>query len=78
MTAQRDRLLGQGDLLRVNNGECLLSLQGEEKVLDLMIRNMEEPSLLLLLEQWYAERFGVPGPFEPEETVRTPGISLED
>lgn len=63
MAAQRDKLIEQGDLFRSDNGEYLLSLQGEEKVLDLMIRQMEEPHLLLLLEQWYAERFEVDGPF---------------
>lgn len=63
MCSQRDKLQEQGDLYCSHEGEYLLTLQGEEKVLDLMIQHMEEPTLLLLLEQWYAERFDVPGPF---------------
>ena len=63
MSSQRDKLIQQGDLYLTAEGISCLTLQGEEKVLDMMIRHMEEPSLLLLLEQWYAERFEVPGPF---------------
>jgi hypothetical protein len=63
MSSQRDKLLEDGDLYRSQQGLYCLTVQGEEKVLDLMIRHMEEPALLLLVEQWYAERFEVAGPF---------------
>jgi hypothetical protein len=67
MSSQRDKLISQGDLYQSPEGEFRLSIQGEERVIDLMIQHMGDPSLLLLLEQWYAERFEVPGPFSPDK-----------
>lgn len=63
MADQRDKLIQQGDLYRTAEGLCMLTIQGEEKILDLLMKLTDDPGSLLLLEQWYAERLETDGPF---------------
>lgn len=60
---QRDKLIQEGDLYRTFDDNCMLTIQGEEKVLDLLMRLAGDAGSLLLLEQWYAERLETGGPF---------------
>lgn len=68
-----ERMLEQGDLYVAEEGGCRLTLQGEEKVLELLLLYTGQPDLLLLLEQFYAERFEVKGPFPQRSPVKAPG-----
>lgn len=63
LARRRDSLLKEGHLYLSDCGGCRLTLQGEEKVLELLMQHTEEPNALLLLEQFYAERFEKEGPF---------------
>lgn len=64
LACHRQKLLDQGDLYLSLPGEGTyrLTIQGEEKVLYAMLPFTSEPGLMLLIEQWYAERFDIPGP----------------
>ncbi len=63
MADQRDKLIREGDLYRTAEGMYRLTIQGEEKILELLMGLAGEPGNLLLLEQWYAERLETEGPF---------------
>ncbi|WP_438445925.1 hypothetical protein [Gorillibacterium sp. sgz5001074] len=63
LSSHRDKLLESGHLYLSDGGDCRLTVQGEEWVLELLMKHTEEPVLLLLLEQFYAERFESMGPF---------------
>ncbi|MDF2938929.1 MAG: hypothetical protein K0Q90_4302 [Paenibacillaceae bacterium] len=63
MADQRDKLILEGDLYKTAEGYCLLTIQGEEKILELLMGLAGDPGSLLLLEQWYAERLETEGPF---------------
>ncbi|MNO04165.1 hypothetical protein D3C81_2250960 [compost metagenome] len=41
----------------------MLTIQGEERILELLMGLAGDPGSLLLLEQWYAERLETEGPF---------------
>lgn len=62
MADHRDELIRLGDLYRTSEGKCRLTNQGEERILELLIRLVEDPGSLLLLEQWYSERLEAEGP----------------
>lgn len=55
----RKQLLHQGDLSRGRYGGYYLTAQGEARVLRELSRFAGNPGSLLLLEQWFAERFGI-------------------
>lgn len=63
MADQRDKLIHEGDLYRTEEGLYRLTIQGEEKILELLMGLAGEPGNLLLLEQWYAERLETESPF---------------
>ncbi len=63
MADQRDKLIQEGDLYRTAEGSCRLTIQGEERILELLMGLAGNPGSLLLLEQWYAERLETEGPF---------------
>ncbi|MNL64353.1 hypothetical protein D3C87_1885590 [compost metagenome] len=63
MADQRDKLILGGDLFRTAEGRYLLTIQGEERILELLMGLAGDPGSLLLLEQWYAERLETEGPF---------------
>lgn len=65
MADQRDKLILEGDLYRTAEGMYRLTIQGEEKILALLMNLEGAPGSLLLLEQWYAERLETEGPFSP-------------
>lgn len=70
MADQRDKLIQEGDLFRTEEGNYLLTIQGEEKVLDLLMRLAGDAGSLLLLEQWYAERLEAQGPFSNTHIIK--------
>jgi hypothetical protein len=63
LTIHRDKLLQAGHLYVAERGDCRLTVTGEERVLELLMQHVNEPAILLLLEQFYAERFEKEGPF---------------
>lgn len=57
----RRKLVRRGDLCKGEDGSYYLTPQGEERVLREIGQYWRRPAVLVLIEQWFAEQFGVNG-----------------
>lgn len=55
----RKKLISQGELYLDENGFYYLTPKGEERVLREISQYWRQPAVLILMEQWFAERFGI-------------------
>lgn len=55
----RRKLVRLGELRKGEDGVYYLTPRGEERVLREISRYWRQPAVLVLLEQWFAERFGI-------------------